>query len=141
MWESVFGWDWAIPWTYASVVNAIFLLVATLIVGFIPIYYLFKANLRDPLARAVLAGTSATAFIFTVSFVILVLFHAGVAVPGPLLDWLTRLTYLIVALGETAFLFALVRVIREGAITDRERERERQKNYDEGYAAHERDTR
>lgn len=120
LWE----WDWAIPWTRAMIINAVFLGVANLIVGAIPIVYLFKANLRDPLARAVLAGTGATAFVFTVSLVALVAFHAGLILPGLVWDWITRITYLVVALGESIFLFALLRVIRG-----------REDGYTEGYAA------
>jgi hypothetical protein len=94
------------------VVNTIFLVLATLLVGAVPIVYVFRANLRDPLARAILASTGATAFAFTATCASVVVYHAGFDPPVWVWNWIARLTYAAVASGEFLFLIALLRIIR-----------------------------
>lgn len=102
-----------VPWTRGEVIDALFLLVCCVITGAAPLYYVAKANLRDPLARAVLMGMGATTVVFQVSLAATIAFHAGWQPTVPLLHWLTRITYSAVAFGELIFLFALVVTIRE----------------------------
>lgn len=105
--------DWAVSWSAPEIINTMFLVVATLMVGSVPIVYFIKANLRDPFARAVLAGTGATAFAFTATLVALIAYHAGFNPPGPIWNWIARLTYAAVAFGEFMLLLGLLRVLRE----------------------------
>lgn len=104
---------WTIPWAPHEIVNFFFLLVATTIVTAVPVVYAVRANLRDPLARAVLAGTGATAVAFIATTLSLIGYHAGWNPPPAVWDWITRITYLTVALGKLLLLLALLRVQRE----------------------------
>jgi hypothetical protein len=104
--------DWSIPWSHAEVVNTIFLALATLVVGSVPVLYIVKANFRDPLARAILAGTGGTAFAFTATFVLLIAYHLGFNPDEWVWDWIARLTYTAVAFGQGLFLVALLQIVR-----------------------------
>lgn len=105
--------NWAVPWAHAEVVNTIFLAVAAIIMALVPIIYAFRANLRDPLARAVLAGTGGASLAFVLTLAALIAYHSGWNPSLSVWSWLTRGTYLLVALGELLFLLALLRVLRE----------------------------
>jgi hypothetical protein len=95
------------------VVNTIFLAVATLIVLAVPVVYALYANWRDPLARAVLAGTSVTGIAFLVTLAATLAFHMGWEPSADELNWLARGLYAAVAVGKATFLFAVIRVIRD----------------------------
>lgn len=105
--------NWAVPWTTSQVINFLFLLVATSVVTAVPVAYAVRANLRDPLARAVLAGTGATAIAFIATTLSLLGYHAGWNPPESVWDWITRITYLTVAFGKLLLLMALLKVQRE----------------------------
>lgn len=104
--------NWAVPWSTAETVDFIFLVVATIIIAAIPIIYGFRANLHDPLARGVLAGTGATATAFTISVIFTVAIHAGWSPPDKTVHWIARGLYTTVALGKAVLLLALLRVLR-----------------------------
>lgn len=102
---------WTVPWAPGEVVNTCFLAVATLVVVAVPIVYGMKANLRDPLARAVLAGTSATGLAFGITLWATLAYHGGWNPSVTTLNWITRGTYAAVALGKATLLFAFLRVL------------------------------
>jgi hypothetical protein len=106
--------NWDVPWYPGEVVNTIFLAAATLVVLAVPAVYATYANLRDPLARAVLAGTSVTGVAFVVTLIATLAFHWGWEPSVDELNWLARGLYAAVAIGKATFLFAVIRVIREG---------------------------
>lgn len=99
---------WAVPWTTDAIINTVFLALATLVVAAVPVVYATFANLRDPLARALFAGTGATALVFTVSLIVTFAFHMGWNPNAHLLNWLTRLTYVAVASGKATLLVSLL---------------------------------
>lgn len=103
---------WAVPWTVDEAVDFIFLAVSTLIVVAVPAVYGARANLRDPLARAVLAGTGATAVAFLISTIFTVAIHAGWHPPDSTVHWLARGLYLTVALGKAILLIAFLRLLK-----------------------------
>jgi hypothetical protein len=105
--------DWAVPWTTAEIIDAIFLVTATAIISAVPLVYAFRANLRDPLALAILAGTGATALVFAVSLTATVAFHAGWDPSESTTHWLARGLYTTVALGKLMLLLALIHVLRK----------------------------
>lgn len=103
---------WAVPWGYDDAIDFVFLLIATIIVTAVPVVYGSKANLRDPLARAVLSGTGATALAFIVSTVFTVALHAGWTPSALTTHWIARLLYIAVAFGKATLLVAILRLIR-----------------------------
>lgn len=104
---------WAVPWTVDEVIDTVILTVTVAIVAAVPLVYAFKANLRDPLARAVLAGTSATALAFIVTLLFTMIYHySGWVPPGGAGHWIARGIYITVGLGKLLLLTALVSVLR-----------------------------
>lgn len=104
--------DWVVPWGTDQAIDFFCLLVAAVVVTAVPVFYGMRANLRDPLARAVLLGTGATATAFIVATLALIAFHAGWTPNGSLWHWITRFTYLTVAFGKLMLLLALMSVLR-----------------------------
>lgn len=104
---------WSIPWTFNEVIDFIFLVVSTGIVAAIPVVYGWRANLRDPLARAVVTGTGSTALVFVASVAFTVAMHAGWNPPEQVLHWIIRCLYLTVAVGKSVLLIAILRALRE----------------------------
>ena len=102
---------WAVPWASGEVWNTVFLAAATLVVVAVPVVYGMKANLRDPLARALLAGTSVTGLAFLITLVATIAFHYGWKPDDSTFNWITRVTYAAVAIGKATLLIALLRVI------------------------------
>lgn len=117
--------DWAVPWTNDDTIDFIFLAVTTLIVVAVPLVYGSRANLRDPLARAVVAGTGATAVVFGVTVAFTLALHVGWSPDPSLQHWIARAIYSTVGFGKLVLLIALVRAIRE-----KKRERGFQKLHD-----------
>lgn len=106
--------DWnSVPWSHAEMVDTAVLCAAVLVLAAIPTIYSIRANLRDPLARAVLAGSSATAVVFMATLGFLVATHAGWTPSEGLSHWIVRVTYAAVAVGNAALLYALLRVLRD----------------------------
>src|ERR1700751_5286496 len=103
---------WAVPWQDGEAVNTCFLFVATMIVVAVPIVYGIRANLRDSLARAVLAGTGATAIAFSATLIFTLAYHAGWSPGMWVWNWLTPAVYVAVALGKLSLLISLLRVLR-----------------------------
>lgn len=100
------------PWEPGSFVTFVVLCASTLIVLAVPLVYGLRANLRDPLARAVLVGTGAPALALALTVLATLAFHAGWE-PTPLaVHWMRRLTYGGVAVGELVLLVALIKVLR-----------------------------
>lgn len=99
--------------TVSEVINFVALVVAVVVTAAVPLLYSFRANLRDPLARAVLAGTGATALTFTVVLILTVGFHLGWSPDTNSWHWISGVTYLSVALGKGCLLVALLRVLRD----------------------------
>lgn len=113
------------PWMPGGVLNFVFLLVATSVTLAVPVVYALHINLRDPLARAVLAGTSATGFVFLATVTFTVAYHLGWN-PSPTEEnWVTRLLYSLVIVGKATFLWALMQSVsvirkeRQSNIRDR----------------------
>lgn len=104
---------WANPWTINDVVNVVFLILATALLVAVPLFYIWRANLRDPLARAVLAGTSVTGLAFIARLIATFGHHFGWNVEPVVSNWITRVIYVSVALGELTFLLALLGVLRD----------------------------
>lgn len=111
---------WAVSWYPGEAVTTVFLLVATVVVVSVPVAYLLYANLRDPLARAVLAGTSVTGLAFVATLITTVAFHMGWDPSRDELNWIARGLYSAVAVGKAAFLLGLLRVVRDARALDRE---------------------
>lgn len=109
---SHWGVHWDIPWTTDEVINFAFLAVSCVIVTAVPLIYGFKANFRDELARAVIAGTGATAIAFDVSLAVTVAYHAGWNPEPAVWNWIARFLYTAVSLGKLLLLVALLRVLR-----------------------------
>jgi hypothetical protein len=105
--------DWAIPWSTDEVIDFIFLVVSALVIIAVPVLYGAKANLRDPLARAVVAGTGSTGIAFAAAIILTVALHTGWTPPEQIAHWITRALYVTVALGKMTLLVAIVRVIRD----------------------------
>lgn len=103
---------WTVPWGPGEAVNTVFLAVATLVVIAVPIVYGARANLRDPLARALLAGTSVTGLAFAITLWATLAYHRGWNPSTETLDWITRGTYAAVALGKATLLIAVLRLQR-----------------------------
>lgn len=103
---------WAVPWGYNEVIDFVFLLIATTIVTAVPVVYGLNAKWRDPLARAVLSGTGATALAFVVSAAFTVALHAGWTPSALAQHWIARLLYIAVAFGKFTLLVAILRLIR-----------------------------
>lgn len=104
--------DWKVPWTTGDAIDAVFLGVCCAVVTAVPLVYFLRANLRDPFARAILAGTGVTAFVFDLTLVATVAFHLGWDPDTTTLHWLSRGTYTAVAFGKGLFLIALLGVLR-----------------------------
>lgn len=98
-----------VPWSTAELVDFACLVVATLMVCAFPIGYGIRARLRDPLAASVILATSLTALAFVTSTVFVVLLHAGVVLPEPVLHWLNRVLVLAVGVGKVQLLWMLLR--------------------------------
>jgi hypothetical protein len=79
----------------------------------VPVVYGCRANFRDPLARALFAGTGATGLAFAITLAAIVGYHAGLNVNLDMWNWIARGTYLAVALGKATLLVALLRAQRE----------------------------
>lgn len=107
--------DWAIPWTPDDVIDFIFLAAATIIVIAVPLVYGARANLRDPLARAVLIGTGATGVAFLAAVIFTVATHAGWTPPAQVQHWIARGLYFTVGFGKLILLMALISALREGS--------------------------
>lgn len=105
--------DWAVPWTADAVITALYLAVATTVVVSVPLVYALNADLRDSLARAILAGTGATALAFLTMLTVTIGYHAGLDLPDHTWHWMQRFIYASVALGKMTLLLALIRVLRE----------------------------
>lgn len=103
---------WAVPWTPDQAIDFAFLLVSTVAVAGVPLLYGMKANLRDPLARSVLAGTGATAVVFVASTIFTLALHTGWHPPDSAVHWIARGLYLTVAAGKAILLFSILRLIR-----------------------------
>ena len=95
---------WAVPWADGEVVNTLFLFVATVVVVAVPVVYGSHAKLRDPLARAVLYGTSATGAAFLLTLVATIAYHVGWNPDPHVWNWIARSTYTAVALGKATLL-------------------------------------
>lgn len=107
-------WDFTtVPWTQGEIIDTAFLVACCTVTGLVPLIYVAQANLRDPLARAVLAGMCATTVVFQVTLVAILAFHAGWTPSVVVLHWLTRAVYLTVSVGEFTFLLGLLGAIRE----------------------------
>lgn len=104
--------DWAVPWPMAEIIDTIFLIVATIIVTAVPTVYGIRANLHDPLARAVIYGTGATAVAFIISLVFTFAIHAGWQPSELVGHWIARGIYASIALGKLMLLLALLRVLK-----------------------------
>jgi hypothetical protein len=102
-----------VPWLGGEVIDLMFLAMCCFVTGSVPLIYVYQANLRDPLARAVFAGMCATTVVFQVTLVATVAFHAGWTPSVDFLHWLTRAVYLTVSIGEFTFLLGLLGAIRE----------------------------
>ena len=103
---------WAVPWATDDIIDFAFLSLACVIVVAVPLVYGLRANLRDPLARAVVIGTGATAFAFMVSFFFTIALHAGWNPPPTTVHWMERAVYLAIAFGKFVLLLALLSAIR-----------------------------
>lgn len=112
--------DWAVPWTKAEAIDTVFLVVTCLVVTSVPLVYLFRANLRDPFARAILAGTGVTAAAFNTSLVVTLAIHMGWQPTQGFMHGLVRAIYVAVAVGKGLFLVALIGAVR---LTERRRKR------------------
>jgi ABC-type uncharacterized transport system YnjBCD permease subunit len=104
---------WAVSWTTDEIIDFVFLLTATVVVVAVPVVYGAYANLRDPLARAMLAGTASTGFAFAAAVVVQIAVHAGWSPDPSVFHWVARLLYITVAIGKAALLLALLKVLRE----------------------------
>lgn len=109
--------DWAIPWSTPEVIDFIFLVVSTAIVTSVPVIYGVRANFHDPLARAVVAGTGATALAFLISLIFTVALHAGWQPSASTGHWIARGIYSAVALGKLLLLVALLRVLHAAKVS------------------------
>lgn len=107
--------DWAVPWTTDQIIDTAFLVVCCVVVTSVPLIYLRRANLRDPFARAILAGTGVTALAFNISLVFTVAIHAGWHPTEDTGHWIARGLYTAVAIGKGLFLLALIKVLRSDA--------------------------
>lgn len=103
---------WAVPWTVDETIDVVFLATACIIVTAVPMFYVFKANLHDPLARAILAGTGVTALAFNVALGFSLAAHMGYVLPVEAGHWLARAVYAAVATGKFLLLLALISVLR-----------------------------
>lgn len=103
---------WVVPWTLDDSIDFLFLALATVVVTAVPMVYGARANLRDPLARAVLAGTSATALAFIATAGFTMAFHAGWNPDDMTEHWVARLLYLAVAFGKATLLIGILRVLK-----------------------------
>jgi hypothetical protein len=108
--------DWAVPWSTNEVINVLLLFVTTAIVTAVPVVYGRRANLRDPLAKALIYGTGATALAFFASLVSQIAYHFGWSPSLSVWYWITRMIYLTVAFGKLLLLLALLKAIREQQI-------------------------
>jgi len=103
---------WAVPWSFDQQIDFAFLVAATIVVAAVPIVYGVKANFRDPLARAVLSGTGATALAFIITMIYTISIHAGWQPAEQTPHWVARGLYFTVALGKAVLLVALLRLVR-----------------------------
>lgn len=108
--EDFFG---VVPWYPGEFWNFLTLILATVVVAAVPVVYATQINLRDPLARAILAGTSVTGVAFLVTVVGTLAYHAGWNPDIAVWNWVSRALYISVAMGKAAFLWALLTVVRE----------------------------
>jgi len=99
---------WVVPWTLDEVIDFVFLVVSTIIVTAVPMVYGSRANLRDPMARALLAATGVTAAAFIITVVFTVAVHGGWSPPDQTVHWLARAIYLTVAVGKFTFLLMIL---------------------------------
>lgn len=103
---------WAVPWTTDEAIDFIFLLVSTAVVVAVPLVYGARANKRDPLARAVLAGTGATGVAFIATVLFTVALHTGGVRSEVTMHWIVRFLYVTVAIGKGILLLAFLRLLR-----------------------------
>ena len=102
----MFGWTTDQTWTF------IVLLFPTITSVLIPVMYLPRANLRDPLARAMAAVSVVVALTFLLRCSISVMTYSGVS-PG--LDswhWSSRMVYFAVGVAQTLFFIAMLPILR-----------------------------
>lgn len=104
--------DWAVPWSPDELVNLVFLSIACALACAVPVVYAVYANLRDPLARAVLYGSGSAALALLTLVLANLAWHAGFAPDPSVWHWLIRLSALMVSTGVLLFLIALARVLK-----------------------------
>lgn len=100
-----------VPWTLAEVIDFACLVAATLMIVAFPVLYGFRANLRDPLARALILATSATALAFLLSVFFTLYFHTGQTIDEAWGHWIARGIYLTIGAGKLLLLVQLLQTL------------------------------
>ena len=102
-------------WTPDQTVTFVSLLFPTVVSVVIPAVYAPKANLLDPLARALLAMTTVIAATFVARTVAMALYYNGMILDSEILHWASRVNFAVIGAAEMMFLFALLRVLSKSA--------------------------
>lgn len=99
-------------WSPNQIITFITLMFPLVSSALIPLVYAPRANLRDPLARALLAVTAVVALSFVVRAAVSAAAYSGVDLDIGIWHWSSRVVYISVGVAHLMFLYAMVQVLR-----------------------------
>lgn len=99
-------------WTVSQTLTFAVLLFPTISAILIPLVYIPRANLRDPLAKVLAAVTTVTAIAFLFRCWVSALYYSGASMDTEVWHWSSRLMYVLVGCSHALFLAVMLRILR-----------------------------